>query len=167
MSPKQRLVTFIVSLLVILACTLPAEDPKVFSAPLYATNESIAQKVVKDGGFKDYNLYYAVPESEIKNQVVLGLIAVLIAPSDLYFSKSNISDYGQTCKIDGSEWFSVSDYNLIVQVTTTTTNPSFFEYCKSQLPESVVAVLIEAKGGDGDVKISYRYVLMPLKVNLR
>ena len=153
----------------------PEKISGTFYVPTYATNESIMDEVdnLLSLNFNDSYFNGTTPkyhqEIDVDKLAKDGriFVGVFIDPSQLSFAGKQFEDYGQTCKVEEKQQFLVREYNLIVDVTPSIDSDKFFEFCSSNIPDSVLAIVVEATMGDGNVIITYTESVLPVKVKIK
>jgi hypothetical protein len=169
---------FFVILIALILSACGSQNPEkisgTFYVPSYATSKSIMDEVdtLLSLNFKDS--YFNGPTFKYDQELDLEklnndgriFVGVFIDPAQLTFAEKQFEDYGQTCKVEKKNQFLVREYNLVVDVTPSIDSDKFFEFCSSKIPDSVLAIVVEATQGDGNIKITFSESVLPVKVKL-
>lgn len=169
---------FVISITLILAACGAQEPEKIsgtFYVPTYATSKSIMDEVdsllslnFKDSYFNGPKLNYAqeIDLEKLNNDGKI-FVGVFIDPAQLTFAEKQFEDYGQTCKVEKKNQFLVREFNLVVHINPSTNDKRFFEFCNSKIPDTLMAIVVEATQGDGNVRITYSESVLPVKVKIK
>lgn len=165
MKTKKLVLAILFSLLC--ACATPSDASKVtpyVDVPTYATYRAIMEEVEKSLNIGDtHTAYYVVKLEERNIEAELGFVGVLIPNSQINnLSEVKFEDYGQSCKTEESEDFKLKGATLVIKYDASTDNQEFFEFCDSQIPDSIESYLIYLDPGDGSNRVSWYLSQLPV-----
>jgi hypothetical protein len=169
---------FFVILIALILSACGSQNPEkisgTFYVPSYATSKSIMDEVdtLLSLNFKDS--YFNGPTFKYDQELDLEklnndgriFVGVFIDPAQLTFAEKQFEDYGQTCKVEEKKRFLVREFNLVVHINPSTGDERFFEFCNSKIPDTLMAIVVEATMGDGNIKITYKETSLPVKVKV-